>query len=308
MRTIQEVGSEILNGHPGSFYLFAGEEWGVKNKYLEILKTVYEGRCFESSSIDAVLRSMRKKQLIPLQPALYIIRHDEEFISNLSASTEGYIKSTKICGTIVGLYESAKHTAKLEKYVPQYTVYIDKVDKKFIKRYLIKDFDSLPEDIINIVADVTDTYGQAQLMCTSLTHLDKSFVSSLSEDDIRYMFRKNKECTENQIKIGIAARNFNYLMSVLKEYDGDWGALMYTILSTLIEIDKLMSNPRSDSILKDYVKSWTREDLYYMFVHVYEEIKLSRTNKALPLQERFLYSVALSTFDKIPSPGDMSND
>ena len=77
MLTIQEAGSQILKGNPGKFYVFVGTEYGIKEKYLLHLVKHY-GNVKEVESVKAVMDLMTKKHLIPLEPAVYIIRYDED--------------------------------------------------------------------------------------------------------------------------------------------------------------------------------------------------------------------------------------
>ena len=307
MLSIQEVGSQILNKTPKPFYLFVGEEWGVKMKYLDILQETYGGRRVESPSISSVLKSMQIKHIIPLQPTLYVVRYDEDFLSELSETTSETIKNTKIIGTLVGIYESSKHVNKLNKYLSDFMVSIDKVDTKFIKKYLHSDFPKLPDRFIDVISNIAEGYGPAQLMCRSISHADVETVFRMTDDEISAMFNRNKVSTELQIKIGIASKNFEYLVHVLESYDGDLNSFMYTILSTMLELDKLINNPRTDSKIKDYVKYWTKADIYYMFVHTYDAIKLSRSSKAVDMNTQILYLLSLLPFSHIPSPEEMKS-
>ena len=82
MLTIQEVGTEILTHNPRKLYVMVGQEYGVKMKYVDILAEYY-GKKEEMSSMSDVINIMNTKHIIPLQPAVYIVRYDESFISCL---------------------------------------------------------------------------------------------------------------------------------------------------------------------------------------------------------------------------------
>ena len=101
MATIQEVGLQILQGTPGQFYVFCGTEYGVKLRYIDILTKHYNGNCVNASSVNEVLNLMRKKRLIPLDPTVYVVRYDDEFLSSLSDKTGDEIAHTNIAGTLV---------------------------------------------------------------------------------------------------------------------------------------------------------------------------------------------------------------
>ena len=49
MRNIQDVGTEILQNTPKKFYIFVGEEYGIKMKYIEILSKHFGCRILTAS-------------------------------------------------------------------------------------------------------------------------------------------------------------------------------------------------------------------------------------------------------------------
>ena len=50
--TIQEAGTQILNDNPGKFYIFCGEEYGIKFRYIEKLKQHYKNYA-EAETVEA---------------------------------------------------------------------------------------------------------------------------------------------------------------------------------------------------------------------------------------------------------------
>ena len=52
MRTIQEVGTEILTGTPAKMYVMIGQEYGIKMKYIKILANHYNT---EKAKLTAVI-------------------------------------------------------------------------------------------------------------------------------------------------------------------------------------------------------------------------------------------------------------
>lgn len=300
MRNIQDVGLEILNKQPKSFYVFLGPEYGIKCKYIDMISDVY-GRKEESESVSDLLSMMSRKQIIPLKPACYIVRYDEQFIASLDAKTESIIQNTNIVGTIVCIYENSKHCAKAGKYLENYSVTIDKVDKKFVSKYLSNDFPNLSKDVIHSVCDVCTDYNQGKIICNCITKTK----SSLSEKEIKSLFGFSDISTDSDMRKGVASRNFNYLVKKLSTYSGDINSIFYTILSTLIDLDKLKYNTRIDSDLKDYADLWSYPDIYYMFNHTYDMLKRSRSSSSFNLTNGLIYLFGLLQFSKIPSIGDM---
>lgn len=305
MRSIQDVGTEILSRNPKSFYIFCGNEYGIKCKYLQMLKDFYNG-FVEAESVSDVLNIMRTKHIFPLLPTLYIVRYDENFIQSISEKTSSEIHNTKIAGTIVCLYEQPKHCTKVDKYLGDYAVSMDTVSPQFIKKYLHSDFPNLPDMLIDIAISSSANYNQAQNICRSMQSVSAEDLCKLTSDEIAKLFGYVKVSEESQIKIGVASRNFVYLNDVISNYDKDVDSVLYAILSTMLELDKLLDNSRVQSLLKDYVNRWTREDIYYMFMHTYNELQRLRSSTIYDPKSILIYLIGLLQYGRIPSLEAMS--
>ena len=93
MLSIQEVGLSILGDTPKNFYILGGTEYGIKDKYIEILISKV-GAKLEYRSVADVISLMSKHHIIPLQPQVYVVRYDKAFVG--SATKELAAKVTKI--------------------------------------------------------------------------------------------------------------------------------------------------------------------------------------------------------------------
>lgn len=296
MRSIQEVGTEILTSNPKSFYIFAGTEYGIKRKYIQQLVSYYSGKYKEAASVDEVLQFMSVKHIFPPAKMLYIVRYDESFISSLSATTESTILSTNILGTVVCIYEQDKDKAKLEKYVPNLTVEINPVAKEYINKYLHTDYPTLKDEDISAMCEVCSTYAEAYNMAASLSHAVgtysiaeiKKSISPISMIDV-----------ESQLQFGIAARNFSYLEKLLTKMDS-FDSVHYAILHTLLELEKIFSSSYSSSPIVKYKNLWTLQEVYNLFMITYQELNTLRTISSDAYSSAIkLFSIL--TFRPIPS-------
>lgn len=302
--TIQEIGTEILGGNPGTFYVFGGKEYGVKKKYIEILQKHYGVRK-EVTSVSEILSVMSTKHFIPMKPTVYVVRYDAEFIKSLSDAVRKQIKSTNIVGTIVCIYDSDKDVAKCEKYLPDNTVRIDSVSRNFMLKYLHSDFPNMPDRLIEIAADHSADYNHARTMCACMSTISVEELYNLDDDSIVQLFGRSALSSEDAIKKGIAARNFNYLVSLVDSYPGDISTIFYSVLSTMIELEKVKSTKYSSSEFRDYAKRWTMADIYNMFMNTYAEIRKLRSY-AVDAYSSLMYILSLMQFSQIPSLEDLS--
>lgn len=303
MRSIQDVGLEVLNNNPASFYVFTGPEYGIKMKYIDMMKEHY-GDMKEAKSVKELIDFMSTRHFIPLKPTVYVVRYDEEFISSLSNQVANKIKKTNIAGTIVCLYDSDKHEAKLDKYLGDYTVRLDAVNTVFKIKYLHSDFPKLPDKLIHLAAEHGHDYQDAKNMCSCMNTIPPELLFAMSDDEIIRLFGKSDEQTEAQIKIGVASRNFRVLIDAINNYPGELDGVLYTILSTMIELEKLLGNKYTQSDLRDYVERWNYKDVYNMFMNTYEEVKKLRSY-ATDVESSLIYLFGLLKFAEIPDVGEM---
>ena len=305
MLSIQDVGKQIISNNPLKFYVFAGNEFGIKTKYINMLESYY-GHKEEYQDVDTILNYMKTKHIIPLSPAVYVVRYDDQFVSSLNNKSQEYIDSINIVGTIICIYESPKQISKLSKYLSNYTVSIDKVDSKFVNKYLHEDFPRMPDNYIKYALEISTDYNQAYNICNCLSYLSNEELYKLSRNDIYNIFGYKYIAKESDIKIGIASKNFKFLSKLLEEYGDSADSIVYMIMSTMIELDKLLNNKYSDSILRPYINNWSRPDIYYMFKHSYNELKKLRRLSISDPMNSVIYLFGLLQFSSIPSEDMMS--
>lgn len=306
MISIQDLGLQILQHNPLKFYIFGGPEYGIKLRYINELEKYY-GKKVEADSVSAILDIMNTKHILPLEPAVYVVRYDESFISGLSQIIADKIKVCKIIGTIVCLYETQKHIDKCNKFLPDNTAIIDPVNPQFIKKYLSSDFPNLQERLIDIAINSSNDYNQAKLICKSLSLATKQVIEATPTPVIIQLIGYKDVSTENQFQAGIAAKNFKYLVNSLDRYESNIDNIFYCILQTMIELDKLMDNTKMESNLRKYVKLWSREDIYWMFNHTYDQLNKLRSYSSLDPKNSIIYLFGLLNFQKIPSLGAMQS-
>lgn len=305
MISIQELGIQILQHNPQKFYIFGGSEYGIKMRYIDELEKYY-GHKEEYSSVSELIDFMNTRHLIPIQPAVYVIRYDDLFYNQVSEKYASRIKKTNIIGTAVCIYDNSKIIAKMDKYIPEYTAIIDAINPQFIVKYLKSDFPEIPDNLINIVTSCSSDYGQAKNMCTSIM-LDLPHVKDMTGEDIKILFGYQDLSTQTQLRQGIAAKNFHYLIQILDKYDGQLDNIIYTILQTMIDLDKLFESKYIQSDIKNYLNLWRREDIYYMFMHAYDELKKLRSNSSYDILNSIIYLFGLLKFSPIPSLEEMKS-
>ena len=306
MATIQEVGTAILSNKPGKLYVFGGEEYGLKCQYIKRMKDHY-GSAVECESGEQVLNMFKGKRLIPLTPCVYIVRYDEKFLADMNDKTAAALEALNIIGTVVFIYQAEKDVQKCMKYLPNYTVRIDKVNPAYVAKYLKNDFPALSEAAIKNVISVTSDYNLASNICNCLQYADKGYQNTATPKMIAKAFGYHTASTEQAFKLAIAARDFNTLLALLDEYEEDMHLIFYTVLSTMLELEKLINHKFGDSPLLPYVGSWNVADIYYMFNNAYLLLQQSR-KYAVDISDSLVYLFSLLRVSPIPDVGVFTHD
>lgn len=301
MLTIQELGLSIMGDSPKNFYILGGSEFGIKEKYIDILVSKVGPR-IEHSNVVELVASMEKKQLIPIPPSVYVIRYDKTFLTKLSEKNSDLvsrINKCKINGCIVLIYESESDINKCDKYFPQNTAIINHIDVKFVIKYLKTDFPELKDEYCSIAARVSSDYYQAKNIARCLYSIQDK--CTLTEGQVKYLFGLDTTYKDSDVMLAVANRDFASLIYMSEHFDGDVQNIFYTILRTMIELDKCLDNKYTQSPLQKASKLWTRYDIYWMFNHTYNALKQLRSGYTTDSDVYIVYLAALLRFKQIPT-------
>lgn len=301
MLTIQELGLSIMGDSPKNFYILGGSEFGIKEKYIDILESKI-GKRIEHSSVIDLIASMDKKQLIPVPPSVYVIRYDKTFLSKLSdknGELAQKVSKCKINGCIVLIYEADSDINKCDKYFPDNTAIVTHIDTKFVIKYLKSDFPELKDDYCYIAAKVSSDYYQAKNIARCLYSIQDNY--TLNEGQVKYLFGLDTTYKESDVMAAIANRDFASLVYMSEHFEGDMQNILYTILRTMIELDKCLDNKYTQSPLQKASKLWTRYDVYWMFNHTYNALKQLRSGYSADPEIYITYLAAILRFKQIPS-------
>lgn len=307
MISIQDLGLSIMSDSPRSLYIVGGTEYGIKDKYIDILTKFY-GRKEEFPSVEAVISTFSVKHLVPIPPSLYVVRYDETFVSHLDAALAQKLKSAKIAGTLFCVYEDQKSINKADKFLPDYTCIVEPVNSKFTAKYLHQDFPDLDDRLIQIATNCARSYGHARIICKSMTQASNSKLLSMSDIALSKLFGCESTAFEQDLQLAIASRNFANAVTLLEAYDDNMDSIVYTILQTMIDMEKILTSKYSDSILKDYSRFWKLEDVYNMFMNAYAELDKLRSNTSTDVESSLIYLFGLFTFKDIPSVEVMNSE
>lgn len=296
MLSIQQVGKEILGDNPSSFYVFLGNEYGIKKKYLDHL-SLYYNEVVELQSVDDVFNLFKQKHLFSPKPTLYIVRYDTDFIKTINNKTEEYIKSLKIVGTIVCVYEGDSIASKCDKYIPDMSVSFDNISDDLCFKYLKKDFNNLDDKVLQYIAKHSHGYYQANNMCAAIYNIS----NETTLNDIKYAFDISNETTDEDFKSRFIKKDYLSLVNMLDNYE-DLTNIYYLMLNSLLDIEKQITSKYKQA---NGSNKWNLQDVYNMFMNVYNELKKTRKISSYSIRYSLEYLLSLLNYRPIPALEDL---
>jgi hypothetical protein len=295
----RDFGTQIaVDKTPGKFYIIAGDEYGIKYRYLRMIADIYGNKPIECDSVDYALSLMQRQHLIPLEPTLYIIRYDDAFIKSIKNYSADDIRSIDIIGTIAVVYGSDADSDKCEKYLPEYTVRFNPVSIDYVKKYLMQDFEKMTLGKSEIAVSVCKEYYGARMAAFSLTNLDDSVSAQFDAVAIKDSISADTPCNITRFKTGIAARDFNYCVRQISRMD-DLSSVLYAILSTMLDIEKAIELPKSKSWCAKYVKNWNKYDVVIMFNNAYNVLLESRNTISFDMENALIMILCSMRFSPV---------
>ena len=292
MITIQDGVRQIYSDNPKSVYFFTGPEYGVKLQYIQVLADKCGNQIEEYNSISQVIETFNKKSLIPRPNKVYIVRYDKEFISKISLD----VLKIKIPGYLVCLYQDDSDEAKLDKAFPDNVLRVNYLTPAISLKHLSKEFDNLPEMLIKSIIGLSSDFYSAKIMCQAASYLPKDVMHNISKSELEALFGYEIKHNTETFKVAIASRDFKVAIQEIEAYEGDLSLLIYDMLSTFLEISKVLEKSYSDSFVKPYINKWSSKSVVSMFNIAYEQLDMLRNYSTYSPYVSLMYICSLLQF------------
>lgn len=292
MITVQDGVKQIYSDSPKPVYFLTGPEYGVKLQYINVLASRCNDQIEEYPSVLNFIDTFKKKSLIPRTNKVYIVRYDKEFISKISLD----ILKVSIPGHLICLYQDDSDEAKLDKVFPDNVLRVNKLTPAIELKHLSKEFESLPELLIESIIEISPDFYSAKLVCNSISYLPKNIIHNISRSDLKSLFGYSVEHDSMSFKTAIASRDFKLAVNEIESYEGDLSLLLYDVLSTLLELFKVCEKNYSDSFVKPYVQKWDRASIVNMYNEVYSQLDMLRNYSTYSPYISLMYICSLLQF------------
>lgn len=160
MKKLEELKKELINNQIGKFYVFYGEDYGIRRHYIEKIKTNFSIiRYFDNC--EAIARLTQGASLFKMKQLL-LVHSDLNFINESKEFIETFIKRLDVY-TVILIYESLPTTCNLYKYFENYITKFPNVQDDIAQEFVKSEVNLYKDDIVEIAKDCHNDYNNILL-------------------------------------------------------------------------------------------------------------------------------------------------
>ena len=150
MKKIETLKADLLKDKVEFFYVFYGEDFGIRRHYIDKLSTYFDKRYLAESYLE-IQPTVMTKSLFS-QKQLFVVSNDDEFASRSKTDINNFVSrlhNKDYCCVFV--YDNPKfESTNLFKYFEDYCTEFQAVETKIAREFVKGELDSIP------VTDVED--------------------------------------------------------------------------------------------------------------------------------------------------------
>ena len=226
MKMLENLKKDILNNKLENFYVFYGEDYGIRRHYIEKLKTYFD-KITVVESCEEVSNNIVAKSLFKFKE-LFIVYDDESFANLSKLKIQTFINRLKD-KTLIIVYEEPLESSTLFKEFSSYITYFPTVQDNIAMEFVDSELKLLEESKKDVIYDCKNNYNNILLEADKIKNYAE--VKSLSEQN-SYESLRLKQQTLDEMETfksdlmmnDILSGNFNnigYWLNICKKKDTD---------------------------------------------------------------------------------------
>ena len=182
MKKIEDLKRDILEGKLEHFYVFYGEDYGIRKHYIDKIKTFFKSKPTYAENYEGIKFGSRSVSLFGNNNQLVIVYDDVEFANLKAKEIQQFINNLSTY-TVIFVYEDALESSTLfkefDQYITNFPVVQDNIALEFVTDELLN------EKKINDFS----IYENIKLKCSVMNQLfvdhtlDKSGIHISFKDD-----------------------------------------------------------------------------------------------------------------------------
>ena len=158
MKKLEDLKNELLNNKLEKFYIFYGEDCGIRKHYIQKISSFFENEPEYLDSYNAIKVSGIVSSLFGADAQLAIIYNDEEFLKLNQDEIQKFINNLKDY-TCIFVYETMDTNLKIFEWFGQYITYFPVVQNNIAQEFVKDEIQLAPTDIELFATNCGNNYN-----------------------------------------------------------------------------------------------------------------------------------------------------
>lgn len=158
MKKLEDLKRDILANKIENFYVFYGEDYGIRKHYIEQIKKSFNGKAKYMEACDKIQVNSKTTSLFDNGKQLYLVYNDVEFANSKSNIIDDFI-SKLTDDTVILIYEEALESSSLFKDFDQYITYFPEVQDNIGKEFVNSEVKLTDSDVENLAFNCRNNYN-----------------------------------------------------------------------------------------------------------------------------------------------------
>lgn len=313
MKNIKDLKEELLSNNIGNFYVFYGEDYGLKKHYIDFISKKF-GKIRTANSYSDI-ESLTRSSGLFVRKNIYLIYDDEEFASLKVTEIEAFIsKLGENC--LILVYEEPLESSNLFKSFDKYITNFKRVEDNIAQEFVDMEVKLSQQSKADLCNNCDNDYNKILLECDKIKrYSEEQNVSNQSAYDDLYnqnqLLYKNPKYNADLLMDDVIMcryENLAFWAKIIKEqYYNEFWMSLNTILNNYIiaYLIKQYGKWEGSSKCYQYGLPWGRTKVIrdyiiglpaiYFLDSAYEVSKLDYKMKSGIIQVENLFDYFLST-------------
>ena len=227
MKKLEELKKEILDGKLNKFYVFYGEDYGIRKHYIDKISTYFPNKIKRYDTCDALSNNTIVANLFSTNE-LALVYNDMDFAKKNKQYITTFIQRLRDY-TLILVYEEALPTSTLFKEFSEYITYFPTVQTNIAKEFVDSEISLLNEEKEDLVYDCKNNYNNILLESDKIRNYAQSLNMSVENAFVsltqkRQLLRELEPFNCNIFMNNILTGNYTqlaYWINIVKKQDID---------------------------------------------------------------------------------------
>lgn len=159
MKKLQDLKAELLAKQVNPFYVFYGEEYGIRKHYINYIEKLLHTKAEYISSLEEYDKSTRQKALWDIGSELVVIYNDIDFTTTVTVPfMVDFVARMSKRGTCILVFETENNSIFFNDF-DQYTTYFPIVAPNIAKEFVLSELKLSDKQVTTMANDCRYTYG-----------------------------------------------------------------------------------------------------------------------------------------------------